>query len=183
MPNSFCVASDASHLLARATAIITVATCSVPSPLNSMLTLTIIPTPMRKYGMKMALPTNSRWVISGETLGTYRLSTRPTRKAPSSPSMPIYSIIHAPRNVIASTKMNCVTLSSWRRKKKRAMRGKKKNITKNTTDIFAKSRNQKPPVMLPLNSPPTTASTSSVSVSVMAVAPTAMVTLRWCDRP
>ena len=58
------------------------------------------------------------------------------------------------------------------------MRGKMKKMTKNTAAILAKSRSQNPPVMFPLNMPPTMASTSSVSVSVMAVAPTAIVTLR-----
>ena len=48
MPNIFCVASEATHLLARATAIITAATCSVPMPPKSSFTLTIMPTPMRK---------------------------------------------------------------------------------------------------------------------------------------
>mgnify|MGYP007055308755 CR=1 FL=1 len=56
-------------------------------------------------------------------------------------------------------------------------------MMKNTTAIFRNSMIQKLLVISPLNIPPTMASTSSVSVSVMAVAPTAIVTLRWLDRP
>ena len=42
---------------------------------------------------------------------------------------------------------------------------------------------QNKPPDSPLNMPPTTARTSSVSVSVTAVPPTAMLTLRWRDTP
>ena len=56
-------------------------------------------------------------------------------------------------------------------------------MAKKTAATFRKSMSQNSPVMSPLKYPPTMASTKSVSVSVMAVAPTAMVTLRWLERP
>ena len=48
---------------------------------------------------------------------------------------------------------------------------------------FTTSQIQNNPPVSPLNSPPITASTSSVSVSVTAVPPTAILTLRWRDMP
>ena len=51
-------------------------------------------------------------VISGDTWGMRRFNTRPTRKAPRIPSMPMSSISPAPRNTMARTKIYCITLSS-----------------------------------------------------------------------
>ena len=52
------------------------------------------------------------------------------------------------------------------------------STTKRTT-----SQSQKRPPASPLNTPLMTASTSNVSVSVTAVPPTAMLTLRWREMP
>ena len=91
-----------------------------------MLTSTSIPTPIRKYGMKRALPTNSIRVMSGLVLGTRRLMTNPARKAPSSPSSPTSLASDALRKTRARMKMYCMTLSENRRRNHLPMRGKKK---------------------------------------------------------
>ena len=52
-------------------------TTSMPPPSNNIPTSINMPTPMRKYGMKRALPVNSMRFMRGETLGMNRLSTSP----------------------------------------------------------------------------------------------------------
>ena len=133
--------------------------------------------------MKSALPTNSRWFISGETCGMSRFSTNPARKAPKMPSIPTNSISPAPRKTMARTKMNCITLSLYRWKNQRPIRGKNQMMNPPRKMTFTISHSQKKPPVSPLNSPPITANTSKVSVSVTAVPPTAILTLRWCDIP
>ncbi len=47
-----------------------------------------MPTPIKKKGMKMALPTNSMRFIKGEVPGMRRFMARPARKAPMMGSRP-----------------------------------------------------------------------------------------------
>ena len=84
---------------------------------------------------------------------------------------------------MASTKMNCITLSSYRRKNHRPMRGNNCMMSTPSTTTFTTSHSQNRPPPSPLNRPLMTASTSRVSVSVTAVPPTAMLTLRWREMP
>lgn len=93
------------------------------------------------------------------------------------------SINPAPKNTIASTKMNCITLSSYLRKNQRPIRGKKYMINPPRKTTLTTSHTQNSPPDSPLNIPPTTARTSNVSVSVTAVPPTAILTLRCRDTP
>ena len=76
-----------------------------------------------------------------------------------------------------------MTLLSQYLKNLRAMRGKVYIMMANTATVFTIIAIPNQPVSSPLNNPAMTASTSSVRVSVIAVAPTAMVTLRSCERP
>ena len=98
----------------------------------------IMPTPMRKYGTKRALPTKSMWFISGPAGGISRLRASPTKNAPKMPSIPTHSIKPAPRKTSVNTKMYCTTLSSKRRKKRRQIHG-------NTTTMPALSANSRAP--------------------------------------
>ena len=61
--------------------------------------------------MKMALPINSRRFIRGEMVGMKRLSINPLKKAPRMPSNPASSHKEALKNIIANTKINCITAS------------------------------------------------------------------------
>ena len=112
-----------------------------------------------------------------------RFNTRPARKAPRIPSIPTNSISPAPKKTIARTKMNCITLSLYRWKNQRPTRGKTQMINVPRKMTFITSQIQNSPPVSPLNSPPTTARINSVSVSVTAVPPTAILTLRWRDTP
>ena len=80
-------------------------------PAKSRRILMSMPTPMRKYGINRALPMNSRRFISGAVVGMKRLSIKPLAKAPRMPSKPITSHSAALINIMARTKMNCMTES------------------------------------------------------------------------
>ena len=83
-----------------------------------------MPTPMRKYGMNKALPTNSRRDIKGLVLGMRRFTIKPPRKAPSKPSSPTIFAREALVKMTVRMKMNCMTPSSNLRKNQRPTRGK-----------------------------------------------------------
>ena len=68
-PACFCAIHAGSHLETRATVSITALIASV-EPSASTRRFIIMPTPIRKYGMNMALPTNSIELIRGEAAGT-----------------------------------------------------------------------------------------------------------------
>jgi hypothetical protein len=70
-----------------------------------------IPTPIKKYGMKTALPINSNLFFNGETEGMYRLRIKPERKAPKMPSNPMAALKAAHKKSEARTKINCITAS------------------------------------------------------------------------
>ena len=89
------------------------------------------------------------------------------------PSIPTNSIKPAPKNTMASTKMNCITLSSYLRKNQRPMRGKKYIINPPRKTTLTTSHTQNSPPDSPLNIPPTTAKTNS----------TAILTLRCRETP
>ena len=76
MPNHFCATYAAIHLLASPITSMFSATTMV-SVCTITLTSTIIPTPIRKYGMNKALPTNSMRLINGDTFGTNRFKSNP----------------------------------------------------------------------------------------------------------
>ena len=111
MRYTFDTRNDAIHLPVSAVPTMTAATMSEPPPLKSTLTSIIIPTPMRKKGMKIALPTKSMRRMRGDEWGMSLLSTSPVMKAPRIPSMPASFISPAPRNSSIITKMYCMTLS------------------------------------------------------------------------
>ena len=67
IPKIFWVANAPIHLLPMATTVIIAATLRACPPVKSALTSISIPTPMRKYGMNIAFPTNSSLFISGDT--------------------------------------------------------------------------------------------------------------------
>ena len=67
---------------------ITTATIKVLGPANTALKSISIPTPIRKNGMKIALPTNSNLFINGEIRGIKELIAIPTKKAPIIASSP-----------------------------------------------------------------------------------------------
>ena len=104
-----------------------------------------------------------------------RFNTKPARKPWT--SIPYEPISPAPRKTIASTKMNCITLSLYRWKNQRPIRGKTDDKKPRKMTLLPAKPEQPP--CLPFNSPPTTARINSVSVSVTAVPPTAILTLRW----
>ena len=83
----------------------------MPPPLKSNRTLMSMPTPIRKYGMKTALPINSNLFFYGDTEGIYRFRIKPERKAPKMPSNPMAALKAAHRKTEAKTKINCITAS------------------------------------------------------------------------
>ena len=111
IPKIFCEMNAPIHLLPTATSVIIIATFRVEPPEKRAFTSIIIPTPIRKYGIKIAFPTNSNLFISGDTCGMSLLRTSPVRNAPMIPSIPTNCIRPAPRNTIARTNTNCIMLS------------------------------------------------------------------------
>ena len=61
--------------------------------------------------MKRALPINSMRFIRGETWGIYLFNIRPEKKAPKMPSSPMKSVMAAEQNMMAMTKIYCMTAS------------------------------------------------------------------------
>ena len=135
-----------------------------------------MPTPIRKKGMKRALPTNSMRFISGEVAGMSRFMASPARKAPMIGSSPAASARKAPRKTITSTNTYCDTLSLHRLKNQRPMSGKRRRIAAMQTATEMPSRYQKALSALPVEKPTTTVSTERAMMSVMIVPPTAIVT-------
>ena len=173
----------ANHLLRVANTVITTATFRASPPVNRVRTSIIIPTPIRKYGINKAFPTNSNRFIKGETCGIKRFKTSPARKAPKIPSIPTNSIKPLPKKTIASTKTNCITLSSYLRKNHRPIRGKKKTIRKLKNATFTTNRTQNIPSTVPLYIPPMTARIIKANVTVTAVPPMVIFTLLSLDNP
>ena len=153
--------SLANHLLRVANTVITTATFRASPPVNRVRTSIIIPTPIRKYGINKAFPTNSNRFIKGETCGIKRFNTSPARKAPKIPS----------------------TLSSYLRKNHRPIRGKKKTIRKLRNATFTTNSTQNIPSTVPLYIPPMTARIIKANVTVTAVPPMVIFTLLSLDNP
>ena len=100
--------------------------------------------------MKSALPINSMRFIRGDTCGMYRFNINPEIKAPTMPSTPTASDTAALRNITANTKMNCITASEYRRRKKRATLGMSQALaTKNTLNFSRKNSQNQMPVLSP----------------------------------
>ena len=145
-----CVIQAATHLVKVATTTITTTTLIVSPPLNKALKLISIPTPIRKYGMNKALPTNSVRFINGDTRGTRRFNTNPAKKAPKIPSIPANSAKAALRNTSARTKVYCITLSSYLRKNQRANRGNTRKTMAQYATHLPMNRNHEPESSSPL---------------------------------
>ena len=135
-----------------------------------------MPTPIRKKGMKTALPTNSMRFIRGEVRGMSRFMARPARKAPMMGSRPAACARKAPKKTMTSTKTYCETLSLHRLKNQRPMIGKSSRMAAMQPATDAPSRYQKVPSASPVERPTITVSTVSASMSVTIVPPTAMFT-------
>ena len=89
----------------------------------------------------------------------------------------------APRNTMNSTKINCITESLYLLKNQRATRGKVNTMNEPSATTLIISQIKNKSLVSPLYIPPITAKTNRVSVSVTAVPPTAMLTLRCSEAP
>ena len=126
--------------------------------------------------MNKALPTNSVRFINGDTCGIRRFNTNPAKNAPKIPSIPANSAKAALRKTNASTKIYCITLSSYLRKNQRAKRGNTKNTkTQYTTHLPTKIIHELESSS-PLYSPEIPANTKRATVNANIVPPMDMET-------
>ena len=109
--------------------IITTATNKVVHPLHTTLISIIRPTPIRKSGTKIFVPTKLICFITGLRLGTKRLSIAPQRNAPKILSKPAHSAKYAEMTIIAITSIKPIVVSLLRLKTNCAIRGKSEIIT------------------------------------------------------
>ena len=126
--------------------------------------------------MKRALPMNSIRSISGEVLGTKRLSTKPARNAPKMPSRSHNPAVAAESNTMARVKVNWMTGSLYLRKNTRMSRGSRKNMPKMKITNFRAKNTQNPASPVPLMVPEMPARKSRAESSATIVAATEMVT-------
>ena len=163
--------------------IITSAINTVPQPATTRRTSIIIPTPSRNSGTKMVLPTKLIRPISGERLGTQRLSATPQRNAPSMPSSPAQSANPALTTSINITIAKPAAVFCLWRKNHLAISGKKPKVTTASSAVLPASvhqYSQPSPASSLLFS---TASTSSDKVMASIVAPIVMFTAADCWMP
>ena len=112
------------------------------------------------------------------------MSIKPLKKAPNIPSSPISSLSAALRNMIAKTKINCITESLYILRNQRVSLGiMKRSITQYTTNFTRKrSQNTTPGLSPPCTAPVVAATSIKVMSSDNIDAPTeSVVTLCFCS--
>ncbi len=142
-----------------------------------------IPTPIRKNGIKIALPTKSILFIRGEWRGISVFSARPAINAPIIPSIPAHWDKIAPRKTMTSTKIYWDTLSRYLLKNHLAIRGNTSSIIRVDAVNDSRSLIQNKLLREPLLIPTIIASTSSASMLVISVLPTDILTALFFASP
>src|SRR5690606_2086975 len=103
--NVNCVAVAARNLPNTATTVSVPATIKAVGPFDNTLISTIIPTDIRKKGIKIALPINSILFIKAEECGISLFKANPAANAPMIGSSPAISAIKAEKNTTVKTKI------------------------------------------------------------------------------
>ena len=159
------------------------AAITVGISLNNIVKSTIMPTLIKKNGMKMAFPTKSMRFINGERLGINLFKEIPARKAPTMYSIPASLARNAPMNTMPSTKIYCATLSLYRLKNHLPTSGNMKPKTKRNIVRPTAKRIQNCAVNSPFTISTTTAKTNKASTVVIMVPATDMLTERVDETP
>ena len=121
--------------------------------------------------------------ISGDRRGMYLLSISPARNAPRMPSSPANPDSAALMKSMASTKINCITESLYRRRKLRVSLGITMLINRQSATVLAANRAQNPMPLSPWCMPTMAASAMSAMKSDSIDDPTLSATLGLRCRP